>query len=71
MNLDFNKEIERIIREKKEISPKTLNEIHRIRKKEDELITLELRQNGFKVSSLFDLVNSKQTNKPFSGGGIE
>ena len=62
MNLDFNKEIERIIREKKEISPKALNEIHRIRKKEDELITLELRQNGFKISSLFDLVNSKQTN---------
>jgi HEAT repeat protein len=62
MNLDFNKEIERIIREKKEISPKALNEIHRIRKKEDEFVTIELRKIGYKISSLYDLVNHKQTN---------
>ena len=60
MNLDFDKEIERIIREKQETSPKVLNEIHRIRKKEDEFITHELRKAGYKVSSLFDLVNYKQ-----------
>jgi HEAT repeat protein len=61
MNLDFDKEIERIIREKKEISPKVLNEIHRVRKKENEFITMELRNAGFKVSDLFDLINFKQT----------
>ena len=61
MNLDFDKEIERIIREKKETSPKVLNEIHRVRKKENEFIVMELRNAGFKVSDLFDLVNFKQT----------
>ena len=61
MNLDFDKEIERIIREKKETSPKVLNEIHRIRKKENEFIVMELRNAGFKVSDLFDLINFKQT----------
>jgi len=61
MNLDFDKEIERIIREKKETSPNVLNEIHRIRKKENEFIVMELRNAGFKVSDLFDLVNFKQT----------
>ncbi|WP_053990023.1 HEAT repeat domain-containing protein [Mangrovimonas sp. TPBH4] len=61
MNLDFDKEIERIIREKKETSPKVLNEIHRIRKKENEFVVMELRNAGFKVSNLFDLINFKQT----------
>ncbi|MCH3883385.1 HEAT repeat domain-containing protein [Tenacibaculum aquimarinum] len=61
MNLDFDKEIERIIREKKETSPKVLNEIHRVRKKENEFIVMELRNAGFKVSDLFDLINFKQT----------
>ena len=61
MNLDFDKEIERIIREKKETNPKVLNEIHRIRKKENEFIVMELRNAGFKVSDLFDLINFKQT----------
>jgi len=61
MNLDFDKEIERIIREKKETNPKVLNEIHRIRKKENEFIVMELRNAGFKVSDLFDLINIKQT----------
>ena len=60
MNLDFDKEIERIIREKKETNPKVLNEIHRIRKKENEFIVMELRNAGFKVSDLFDLINFKQ-----------
>ena len=61
MGLDFDKEIERIIKEKKEKSPNELYEIHRIRKKEDEFVTMELRKAGFKVSGLFDLVNFKQT----------
>jgi len=61
MELDFNKEIERIIKEKKEKSPNELYEVHRIRKKEDEFVTMELRKNGFKVSSVYDLVNYKQT----------
>ncbi|MFY8189281.1 MAG: HEAT repeat domain-containing protein [Flavobacterium sp.] len=61
MNTDFDKEMERIIREKKETSPKVLNEIHRVRKKENEFIVMELRNAGFKVSDLFDLVNFKQT----------
>lgn len=61
MNLDFDKEIERIIREKKETSPKVLNEIHRVRKKENEFIVMELRNAGFKISDLFDLINFKQT----------
>lgn len=60
MNLDFDKEIERIIREKKETSSKVLNEIHRIRKKENEFIVMELRNAGFKVSDLFDLINFRQ-----------
>ena len=61
MGLDFDKEIERIIREKKETSPKVLNEIHRMRKKENEFIVMELRNAGFKISDLFDLINFKQT----------
>ncbi|MCB4800293.1 HEAT repeat domain-containing protein [Neotamlana laminarinivorans] len=61
MNLDFDKEIERIIKEKTETSPKVLNEIHRIREKENEFIVMELRNAGFKVSDLFDLINLKQT----------
>jgi HEAT repeat protein len=60
MGLDFDKEIERIIKEKKEKSPNELYEIHRIRKKEDEFVTMELRKVGFKISGLFDLVNFKQ-----------
>jgi len=65
MGLDFDKEIERILKEKKEKNPKELYEIHRIRKKEDELITMELIKVGFKVSSLFDLINYKTTDIGF------
>jgi hypothetical protein len=53
--------VEYIIKEHKNRNTKEFYETQRIRKKEDEFVTMELRKAGFKISSLFDLVNYKQT----------
>lgn len=53
--------VEYVIKEHKNRNTKEFYETQRIRKKEDEFITMELRKAGFKVSSLFDLINFKQT----------
>ncbi|GGW61050.1 hypothetical protein DFQ11_102600 [Winogradskyella epiphytica] len=54
--------VEQIIRIKEEQDSTNFDETQRIRNKENEYITMELRKAGFKVSSLFDLINFNQTN---------
>ncbi len=53
--------VEHVISEHKKRNTKEFYETHRIRRKENEFIVMELRNAGFKVSDLFDLVNFKQT----------
>lgn len=60
-NLTGDEFVDYIIKEHKKRNTKEFYETHRIRKKEDEFITMELRKAGFKVSSLFDLINFKQS----------
>ncbi|WOD42143.1 HEAT repeat domain-containing protein [Hwangdonia lutea] len=60
-SLNNDEFVEYVIKEHKKRNTKEFYETQRIRKKEDEFVTMELRKAGFKVSSLFDLVNFKQT----------
>lgn len=53
--------VEYVIGEHKKRNTKEFYETHRIRKKENEFIVMQLRGAGFKVSDLFDLINFKQT----------
>jgi|26BtaG_2_1085354.scaffolds.fasta_scaffold30983_1 HEAT repeat protein len=53
--------VEHVIKEHKKRNTKEFYETQRIRKIENEFITMELRNAGFKVSDLFDLINFKQT----------
>jgi len=59
--LNSDEFVEQVIKEHKKRNTQEFYETQRIRKKENEFITMELRNAGFKVSDLFDLINFKQT----------
>ncbi|MCL8009553.1 HEAT repeat domain-containing protein [Gelidibacter japonicus] len=59
--LNSDEFLEYVIKEHKKRNTKEFYETQRVRKKENEFVVMELRNAGFKVSDLFDLINFKQT----------